>query len=177
VKNEIEKIFVHSISEDTSKYSTMYIRSILLKEIYCTYMINKAEKMSVHNVSENTKECSTMHVRSMLLKAMIIAMQKIHLNKIYFLKDKISQFKSKNLKHQNVKMLIHKDCNVVEKQFNSVVETVDCKQFILHAIVRVLIIHEITYNFSSKFIVEFIKILQQEDKFAVRLKANEMMNI
>jgi len=57
---------------------------MLLKEIYCTYVINEVEKMSVHNVSENTKKCSAMHVRSMLLKAMIIAMQKIHLDKIYF---------------------------------------------------------------------------------------------
>jgi len=40
-----------------------------------------------------------------------------------------------------------------------------------------LTIHEIIYNFSSKFIVKLIKILQQEDEFAVRLKADEMMNI
>jgi len=40
-----------------------------------------------------------------------------------------------------------------------------------------LTIHEIIYNFSSKFIVELIKILQQEDEFAVRLKAGETMNI
>ncbi len=33
------------------------------------------------------------------------------------------------------------------------------------------------YNFSSKFIVKLIKILQQEDEFAVKLKANEMINI
>jgi len=34
-----------------------------------------------------------------------------------------------------------------------------------------------TYNSSSKFIVELIKILQQEDEFAVRIKADEMMNM
>ncbi len=74
-------------------------------------------------------------------------------------------------------MLIHKDCNVTEKQLNFVAETVNCKQLISCAIVRVLTIHEMIYNFSSKFIIEFIKILQQEDEFAVELKADEMMNI
>ncbi len=33
------------------------------------------------------------------------------------------------------------------------------------------------YNFSSKFIVEFIKILQQENEVAVKLKADETMSI
>jgi len=74
-------------------------------------------------------------------------------------------------------MLTYKDRNVAEKQLNSVVETVDCKQLISHAIVRVLTIHETTYNFSSKFVVELIKILQQEDEFAVKLRADKTMNI
>ncbi len=74
-------------------------------------------------------------------------------------------------------MLTYKDCNVAEKQLNSVAETVDYKQLISHAIVRVLIIHKTIYNFSSKFIVKLIKILQQEDKFAVRLKADETTSI
>jgi len=74
-------------------------------------------------------------------------------------------------------MLTYKDCNVVEKQLNSVAETVDCKQLVSHAIVRVLTIHETTYNFSSKFIVELIKILQQEDEFAVKLRADETISI
>jgi len=68
-------------------------------------------------------------------------------------------------------------CNIVEKQLNFVAETVNCKQLILHAIVKVLTIHEIIYDFSSKFIVKLIKILQQENKFAVRLKADKMMNM
>ncbi len=95
----------------------------------------------------------------------------------HFLKDKISQFELTTLKSTNVEMLIHKDCNVAEKQLNFVAETVDCKQLISYAIVKVLIIHETIYNFSSKFIVELIKILQQEDEFAVRLKADETMSI
>jgi len=73
--------------------------------------------------------------------------------------------------------LIHKDCNIIKKQFNSVAETIDCKQFISHAIVRVLTIYETTYNSSSKFIVKLIKILQQEDEFTVKIKADEMMNM
>jgi len=93
------------------------------------------------------------------------------------LKDRISQFKSITSKSTNVETLIHKDCNIVEKQLNSVAKTVDCKQLISCAIVRVLTIHETTYNFSSKFIVELIKILQQENEFAVRLKADETINI
>jgi hypothetical protein len=33
------------------------------------------------------------------------------------------------------------------------------------------------YDISSKFIVEFIKILQQKDEFAVKLRADEIMNM
>jgi len=101
----------------------------------------------------------------------------MHLNEVHFLRNKISQFKSTTLKSINVETLIHKDCNVVEKQLNSVAKTVDCKQLILHAIVKVLIIHEMIYNFSNKFIIELIKILQQENEFAVRLKADETTSI
>jgi len=107
MKNEIEKISVYSVNEDVSKCSAMHVRSILLREIYCTYVINEVKKMSVHSVSENTRKCSAVHVRSMLLKAMIIAVQKTYLNEIHFLKDRISQFKSKNLRSQDVETLIH----------------------------------------------------------------------
>jgi len=113
----------------------------------------------------------------MLLKVMIIMMQKMHLDEVHFSRDKISQFKSKKLRNQNVKMLTHQNHNIVKKQLNSVAETVDYKQLISHAIVRVLTIHEIIYNLSSKFIVKLIKILQQENEFAVRIKADEMMNM
>jgi len=133
--------------------------------------------MSVHSVNENTSMCSAMHVRSMLLKIMILTIQETHLNEVYFSKDKIFQFESTILKSINIKMLTHKDCNVAEKQFNFVAETVDCKQLISHAIFKVLTIHETIYDFSSKFIVELIKILQQEDEFAVRLKADKTMSI
>jgi len=40
-----------------------------------------------------------------------------------------------------------------------------------------LIIHETIYNLSSKFIVELIKILQQEKKFIVKIKADEIINM
>jgi len=138
---------------------------------------NEIKKIFVHNVSENINKHSTMHVRSMLLKEIIIAMQKMHLDEVYFSKDKISQFKLKKLRSQNIEMLTHQNHNVIKKQLNSVAETVDCKQLISHAIVRVLTIHETTYNSSSKFIIELIKILQQENEFAVRIKADEMMNM
>ncbi len=101
----------------------------------------------------------------------------MHLNEVHFSKNKISQLKSTTLKSINIETSTHKNHNVAEKQFNSVAETVDCKQLISHAIVKVLTIHEIIYNFSSKFIVEFIKILQQEDEVAVKLKADETMSI
>jgi len=90
VKNEIKKMSVHNISKNASKYSIMHVRSILLKEIYCTYVINEVEKIFIHNINENIKKCLIMHVRSMLLKTMIIAVQKIHLKKVYFLRNKIS---------------------------------------------------------------------------------------
>jgi len=140
-------------------------------------VINEVEKMSVHSVSENTSTCSAMHVRSMLLRIMTLAMQKMHLNEVHFSRDKISRSESENLRRHNNETLTHRNCNVAEKQLNSVAETVDCKQLISRAIVRVLTIHETTYNFSSKFIVKLIKILQQEDEFAVRLRADETMNI
>jgi hypothetical protein len=150
---------------------------IAIRKIYCIYVKNEIEKISVHSVNENVSKHSAMHVKSMLLKAMIIAMQKMHLNEIHFSKDRISQLESKKLKSQDVEMLTHWNCNVVEKQLNSVAETVDCKQLISHAIVRVLIIHETTYDLNSKFIVELIKILQQEDKFAIRIKADKTINM
>jgi len=150
---------------------------MLSDEIYYTRVINEVEKMSVHNVSENMSTCSAVHVRSMLLRIMILAVQKTHLNEVHFSKDRISRSESENLRKHDDETSIHKDCNVAEKQLNSVAETVNCKQLVSHAIVKVLIIHETTYNFSSKFIVKLIKILQQEDEFAVRLKADETMSI
>jgi len=140
-------------------------------------VINEVKKMSVHNVSENMSMYSAVHVRSMLLRIMILAVQKTHLDEVHFLRSRISRSESENLRRHDDEMLIHKDCNVAEKQLNFVAETVDCKQLISRAIVRVLTIHEMTYNFSSKFIVELIKILQQEDEFAVRLKAGETTSI
>jgi len=133
--------------------------------------------MSVHSVNENTSTCSAVRVKSMLLRVMILAMREMHLDEVHFLKDRISQFESTTSRSINVETLIHRDHNVVEKQLNSVAETVDCKQLVSHAIVRVLTIHEMTYNFSSKFIVELIKILQQENEFAERLRTNEMTSI
>jgi len=149
----------------------------LQDEIYYTQVINEVEKMSVHNVSENTSTCSAMHVRSMLLRIMILTVQETHLDEVHFSRDRIFQFKSTTSKSTDVKTLTYKDHNIVEKQLNFVAETIDCKQLISHAIVRVLIIHEMIYNFSSKFIVKLIKILQQEDEFAVRLRADETTSI
>ncbi len=133
--------------------------------------------MFIHNVSENTSMYSAMHVKSMLLRIMILTVQEMHLDEVHFLKDKISQFELTTSKSTNVEILTHKDCNIAEKQLNSVAKTVDCKQLISCAIVKVLTIHETIYDFSSKFIVKLIKILQQEDEFAVRLKADETMSI
>jgi len=101
----------------------------------------------------------------------------MHLNEVHFLRDRIFKFKSTTSRRTNVETLTHKNCNIAEKQLNSVAETVDCKQLISHAIVKVLTIHEMIYNFSSKFIVKLIKILQQEDEFAVELKADKMTSI
>jgi len=140
-------------------------------------VINEVEKMSVHSVSENMSMYSAMHVRSMLQRIMILTVQKMHLDEVHFSRNKISQFESTTLRSTDVETSTHRNHNVAEKQLNSVVETIDCKQLISHAIVRVLIIHETTYNFNSKFIVELIKILQQKDEFTVRLKADETMNI
>jgi len=133
--------------------------------------------MSVHNVNKNTSMCSAMHVRSILLRIMILAVQETHLDEVHFSRSRISQFESITSRNTDVEMLTHRDCNVAKKQLNSVAETVDCKQLISRAILRVLTIYEIIYNFSSKFIVELIKILQQEDKFAVKLKADETTSI
>jgi len=123
-------------------------------------VINEVEKMFVHSVSENMSTCSAMHVRSMLLKIITLAMQEMHLNEVHFLRSRIFQFESTTSRSINVETSIHRDYNVAEKQLNSVAETVDCKQLISRAIVKVLTIHEMIYNFSSKFIVELIKILQ-----------------
>ncbi len=155
--NDVKKMFIHNVNEQ--RYSAKHVESKLQDKIYCTWVINEVEKMFVHSVSENTSTCSAMHVRSMLLRVMTLTVQEMHLNEVHFSKDRISQLKLTTSKSTNVEMLIHKDCNVVEKQLNFVAETVDCKQLISRAIVKVLTIHEIIYNFSSKFIVELIKIL------------------
>ncbi len=173
--NNVEKMFVHSVSEQ--RYSAKHVKSKSQDEIYCIQVINEVEKMFIHNVNENMNTCSAMHVRSMLLKIITLAMQEMHLDEVHFLRNKISQLESTTSRSTDIEMSIHKNCNVAEKQLNSVAETVDCKQLISCAIVKVLTIHETTYNFSSKFIVELIKILQQEDEFVVRLKADETMSI
>ncbi len=173
--NDVEKMFIHSISE--WRYSAKHVESRSQDEIYCTWVINEVEKMSVHNVSENISICSAVHVKSMLLKVMTLAVREMHLDEVHFLRDRISQLRSTTLRSTDIEMLTHKNYNVAKKQLNSVAETVDCKQLISCAIVKVLIIHETTYNFSKKFIVKLIKILQQEDEFTVRLKADETTSI
>ncbi len=173
--NDVEKTFVHSVSE--RRYLAKHVESRSQDEIYCTRVINKVEKMSVHSVSENTSTCSAVHVRSMLLRIMTLAVRETHLNEVHFSRSRIFQFESTTSRSTDVKTSTHRDRNVAEKQLNSVAETVDCKQLISRAIVRVLTIHEIIYDFSSKFIVKLIKILQQEDEFAVRLKADETTSI
>ncbi len=175
VINDVEKTFVHNVSE--RRYSAKHVEDRSQDEIYCTWVINEVEKMSVHNVSENTSTSSAMHVRSMLLRVMTLAMQKMHLNEVHFLRNRISRSEFENLRRHDDETSTHRDCNVAEKQLNFVAETVDCKQLISHAIVKVLTIHEMIYNFSNKFIVKLIKILQQENEFAMRLKADEIMSI
>ncbi len=55
--------------------------------------------------------------------------------------------------------LFQKNSNPTRRgQSNSVAETVNCKQLISHVIVKVLIIYETTYNFSSKFIVKLKRV-------------------
>jgi len=89
VINDVEKIFVHSIS--MNKYSAKHVKSKLQDEIHWwTWMINDVKKMSVHNVNENTSTCSAMHVRSMLLKVMILTVRETHLNEVHFLRSRIS---------------------------------------------------------------------------------------
>jgi len=158
VINDVEKTFVHSVSE--RRYSAKHVKSRSQDEIYCTQVINEVKKMSVHNVNENMSTCSAVHVRSMLLRIMTLTVQETHLNEVHFSRSKIFQFESTTSRSTNVETSTHRDHNVAEKQLNSVAETVDCKQLISCTIVRVLIIHEMTYNFSSKFVVELIKILQ-----------------
>jgi len=158
VINDVEKTFVHSVSE--RRYSAKHVKSRSQDEIYCTQVINEVKKMSVHNVNENMSTCSAVYVRSMLLRIMTLTVQETHLNEVHFSRSKIFQFESTTSRSTNVETSTHRDCNVAEKQLNSVAETVDCKQLISCTIVRVLIIHEMTYNFSSKFVVELIKILQ-----------------
>ncbi len=102
--NNVKKTFIYNINK--RKYSTEFVKNMLQDKIYCIGMINKVKKMFLHSVNENIRKCSAMHV---------IAMQKTYLDEVYFLKDKISQFKLIILKSQNVETLIHKNYNIVEK--------------------------------------------------------------
>ncbi len=88
VINDVEKMFIHSIS--MNRYSVKHVKDRSQDEIYCTWMINKVKKMFVHNINENMSTCSAMHVRSMLLKVMILAVQEMHLDEVHFSKDRIS---------------------------------------------------------------------------------------
>ncbi len=142
VINNVKKMFIHNVSE--WRYLVKHVESKSQDEIYCTWVINKVEKMFVYNVSKNTSICSAMHVRSMLLKVMTLAVREMHLNEVHFLKDKISQLESTTLRSTDVETSTYKDCNVAEKQLNSVAETVNCKQLISRAIVKVLTIHKTT---------------------------------
>ncbi len=168
-------MFVYSVSE--RKYLAKHVESRSQDDIYCTWVINEVKKMSVYNVSENISKCLAVYVKSVLLRVMTLVMQKTHLNEVYFSRNKISWSEHENLKRHDNETLTHRNHNIVKKQLNFVAETVDCKQLISRAIVRVLTIHETIYNFNNKFIIELIKILQQEDKFVVKLKADKMMSI
>ena len=83
----------------------------------------------------------------------------------------------KTSESHNEKTSTHLDHNVAEKQLNFVVETVNCKQLVSHAVIRIMMLHETTYDSCSKFVVEFIKTLQQQDEFVVKLRLSEMKNI
>ncbi len=86
--NDVEKTFVHNVSE--RRYSAKHVESRSQDEIYCTWVINEVKKMFVYSVSENMNTCSAMHVRSMLLKVMTLTVQETHLDEVHFLKDRIS---------------------------------------------------------------------------------------
>ncbi len=78
----------------------------------------------------------------------------MHLNEVHFSRSKISQLELTTSRSTNIKTLIHKDCNVAEKQLNSVAETVDCKQLISHAIVnwqRDLSVQDADYESSASY--------------------------
>ncbi len=141
-------MFVHSVNK--RRYSAKHVKSRSQDKIYCTWVINEVKKMSVHNVNENMNTCSAMHVRSMLLKIMLLTVQEMHLDEVHFLRNKISQFESITLKSINIETSTYRNQNVVKKQLNSVVETVDCKQLISHVIVKVLT-KLITLNQVLKF--------------------------
>ncbi len=114
VINDVEKTFVHSIS--MNRYSAEHVESRLQDEIHWwTWVINDVEKTFIHSVSENMSTCSAMHVRSMLLKIMTLAVQEMHLDKVHFSKDRISQLESTTSRSTDVEMLTHRDCNIAEK--------------------------------------------------------------
>ena len=71
----------------------------------------------------------------------------------------------------------HQSHNVAISQLNSVAKTVDCRQLVLRVIVNILTIHKTIYDSNNIFIVKLIKILQQEDNFAVRLRADKTTSI
>ena len=56
-------------------------------------------------------------------------------------------------------------CNIAEEQLNPVAETVDCKQLVLHVMVRELTIHKTALNASSEGLIDLIQTLQSQDPF------------
>ena len=59
-------------------------------------------------------------------------------------------------------------CNVIDDRFNFVIEIADCKQFVLYTIVKIMTIHETTFNENNKSMLKLIKILQYENTFIQR---------
>ena len=65
--------------------------------------------------------------------------------------DEIRDLKSENELSESLnKVLTQWDYDVTELQFNSVAETVDCKQLISHIMMRALIIHKTVWERLSQ---------------------------
>ena len=79
------------------------------------------------------------------------------------------------LLRSNSEMYTQCKCNITELQLNSVTETVNCKQLILHMIMRELFIYETAEENSNQSLQKLIQTLQDCNIFiAERYKALEM---
>ena len=172
---KVIKNIYNTRTKDTQRVAVFRIKDILRITVVSanTRRTEDVVKTAIHSNHIVNIYWLTNNVKSLLLRIFKAAVRATHLNTVYLLKLKNSQVVKTS---DTDEILIKINPNVIEKQLNFVVETVDYKQLVSRTIVILMTMYKTTYNFNSKFIIKLIKTLQLEDKFFIKIKADEVIN-